>query len=157
VPEWRAVCDSAGAAVLLSNQEVPVVRLKDKEREFLENPYVGILTEHRPDGSLHTTPVWVDADGRAEVSFNTARGRLKEKDIACDSRVSLLVVDPDDPYRWVSVSGKARFIEEGADEQIDELAQKYLGEERYPNRAPGEERVTVAIEPEKIESYGLDS
>jgi PPOX class probable F420-dependent enzyme len=137
-------------------KEVPVVRLKEREREFLDNPFVGILTEHRPDGSLHTTPVWVDADGRAEVSFNTARGRLKERDIARDPRVSLLVVDPDDPYRWVSIAGEAHFIEEGADEQIDHLARKYLGEERYPNRAPGEERVTVAIEPEQIESFGLE-
>jgi PPOX class probable F420-dependent enzyme len=87
-------------------KEVPVVRLKEREREFLDNPFVGILTEHRPDGSLHTTPVWVDADGRAEVSFNTARGRLKERDIARDPRVSLLVVDPDDPYRWVSIAGR---------------------------------------------------
>jgi PPOX class probable F420-dependent enzyme len=132
------------------------MRLKEKERKFLENPFVGIVTEHRPDGSLHTTPVWVDADGRAEVSFNTARGRRKERDLARDPRLSLLVVDPEDPYRWVSVSGKARFIEEGADEQIDELAQKYLGVERYQNRAPGEQRVTVAIDPERVESHGLD-
>jgi PPOX class probable F420-dependent enzyme len=132
------------------------MRLKEKERKFLENPFVGILTEHRPDGSLHTTPVWVDANGRAEVSFNTARGRRKERDLARDPRLSLLVVDPEDPYRWVSVSGKARFIEEGADEQIDHLAQKYLGKERYPNRAPGEQRVTVAIEPERVESVGID-
>lgn len=100
--------------------------------------------------------MWVDADGRAEVSVNTARGRVKERDIAGDPRVSLLVVDPSDPYRWVSVSGTARFIEEGADEQIDQLAQKYLGEERYPHRAPDEERVTVAIEPERVESYGIE-
>jgi len=133
-----------------------MVRLAEKERKFLENPFVGIVTEHRPDGSLHTTPVSVDADGRAEVSFNTARGRRKERDLARDPRLSLLVVDPEDPYRWVSVSGEARFIEEGADEQIDELAQKYLGVERYQNRAPGEQRVTVAIDPERVESHGLD-
>ena len=111
--------------------------LKASERRFLENPYVGIVTEHRPDGTLHTTPVWVDANGHAEVSFNTARGRLKERDLARDPRVSLLVVDPDDPYRWLSLSGRACFVEEGADEQIDLLAQKYLGEERYPHRARG--------------------
>jgi PPOX class probable F420-dependent enzyme len=133
-----------------------MVRLKENERKFLENPYVGILTEHRADGSLHTTPVWVDADGRAEVSFNTARGRVKERDLSRDPRLSLLVVDPNDPYKWVSVTGKARFIDEGADEHIGHLAQKYLGEDRYSNRAPGEERVTVAIEPERVESYGID-
>ena len=133
-----------------------MVRLKAREREFLENPYLGIVTEHRPDGSLHTTPVWVDSDHGAELSFNTAKGRLKERDLRRDPRVSLLVVDPEDPYRWVSVTGKARLVEEGADEQIDHLAKKYLGKNEYPFRAPGEKRVTVKIEPEKVETYGLD-
>ena len=133
-----------------------ITRLTEKQREFLENPFVGVVTEHRPDGTLHTTPVWVDADHGAQLSFNTVRGRTKERDLARDPQVSVLVVDPDDPYRWLSVSGKARLEDEGADEQIDRLAQKYLGEERYPARAPGEKRVTVKIEPEKVDSRGLD-
>ncbi|MEX2613410.1 MAG: hypothetical protein WD380_07520, partial [Gaiellaceae bacterium] len=73
-----------------------------------------------------------------------------------DPRVSLAVVDPEDPYRWISVSGTASLVDEGADEHIDRLATKYLGKDSYPFRAPGERRVTVKISPTRIESRGLD-
>ena len=134
-----------------------MTRLTAKQREFLENPFVGMVTEHRADGTLHTTPVWVDSDHGAQISFNTARGRAKERHLLRDPRISLVVVDPDDPYRWLSVSGKATLVDEGADAQIDDLAKKYLGEDEYPWRTPGERRVTVRIEPEQVDSRGLDS
>jgi PPOX class probable F420-dependent enzyme len=129
---------------------------KEKQRKFLaENPYVGILTELREDGSPHSTVVWVDVED-GKVSFNTARGRAKPTHLEHDPRASLLVVDPNDPYRWVSVSGHAQLTEEGADEQIDKLAKKYLGEDKYPWRNPDEQRLKVLIEPEKVDSYGFD-
>ena len=85
------------------------------QREFLENPFVGSVTDLRPDGSPHTTVVWVDVDGDGTVSFNTAHGRAKPTYIAEDGRVSLTVVDPQDPYRWLSVSGTATLVDDGAD------------------------------------------
>ena len=130
-------------------------RLTKAQREFLENPFVGSVTDLRPDGSPHTTVVWVDVDGDS-VSFNTAYGRAKPRYIANDGRVSLTVVDPGDPYRWISVSGTAELVDEGADEQIDRLAKKYIGADAYPFRAPGERRVTVRIAVEKIDARGLD-
>lgn len=130
-------------------------RLTAAHREFLENPFVGTITDLRPDGSPHTTVVWVDVDDDG-VSFNTAYGRAKPRYIADDPRVSLAVVDPEDPYRWISVSGTASLVDEGADEHIDRLATKYLGKDSYPFRAPGERRVTVKISPTRIESRGLD-
>ena len=91
-----------------------------------ENPFVGVVTDVRPDGSLHSTVVWVDVvDGH--VGFNTAVGRAKERYLRNDPRVSLVVVDPADTHKWVSISGRAEFVEEGADAQIDKLAKKYLG------------------------------
>ena len=131
------------------------VKLTEKQREFLQNPFVGSITDLRPDGSPHTTVVWVDVDDEG-VSFNTAYGRAKPRYIAGDPRVSLAVVDPDDPYRWISVSGTATLIDVGADEHIDLLAKKYLGKDVYPFRAPGERRVTVRISPTRVESRGLD-
>jgi PPOX class probable F420-dependent enzyme len=89
--------------------------LTEKAREFLRQPYVGEVTTIRPDGSPHTTVVWVDVD-TDEVLFNTAVGRAKERYLRRDPRVSLIVVDPEDPYRWVSVSGTAELDTEGADE-----------------------------------------
>jgi PPOX class probable F420-dependent enzyme len=130
--------------------------LSDPQRRFLdENPFVGIVTTLREDGSPHSTVVWVDASDGA-VSFNTARGRAKARHLERDPRISLLVVDPQNAYRWVAVSGRAELRDEGADEQIDRLAKKYLGEERYPFRSPDERRVSVRIRPEHVESTGLE-
>jgi PPOX class probable F420-dependent enzyme len=130
--------------------------LDQKLRKFLdENPYVGIATTLRDDGSPHSTVVWVDTDD-GKVSFNTARGRAKERYMSKDPRVSLLVIDPSDAYKWVAVSGHAELTEEGADPQIDKLAKKYLGKDEYPFRNPEETRVKVLIEPEKVDSAGFD-
>jgi PPOX class probable F420-dependent enzyme len=133
-----------------------VRRLTAGERAFLKNPFVGTITDLRPDGSPHTTVVWVDVDDHGEVSFNTAHGRAKPRFITDDPRVSLTVVDPGDPYRWISISGTATLVDEGADEHIDRLAKKYIGQDKYPFRAPDEQRVSVRIAPTTIESRGLD-
>ena len=130
-------------------------RLTEAQRAFLEKPYVGTITDLRPDGSPHTTVVWVDVDDQG-VSFNTAYGRAKPTYIADDGRVSLTVVDPNDPYRWISVSGTATLVDEGADDHIDRLAKKYIDADSYPYRQPDEQRVTVRITPTRIESRGLD-
>jgi len=132
-----------------------VNRLTDAQRQFLENPFVGVITDVRPDGSPHSTIVWIDVDDDG-VSFNTAHGRAKPRYIANDSRVSLAVVDPQDPYRWLSVSGTATLVDEGADDQIDRLAKKYIGADSYPFRQPGERRVTVRIAVEKVDASGFE-
>jgi PPOX class probable F420-dependent enzyme len=133
-----------------------MARLTDEERKFLDdNPYVGTVTTLRPDGSPHSTIVWVDVED-GKVSFNTARGRAKPRHLEHDPRASLVVVDPNDEYRWVAISGSAEITEEGADEQIDKLAKKYLGKDEYPWRKPEEQRLKVLIEPEKVDTYGFD-
>ena len=133
-----------------------MAKLGDKPRKFLdETANVGIATTLREDGSPHATVVWVDVeDGKA--SFNTARGRAKVKHLERDPRASVLMVDPDNPFRWVAVSGTAELTEEGADAQIDKLAKKYLGKDEYPWRKPEEQRVKVRITPEHITSSGFD-
>jgi PPOX class probable F420-dependent enzyme len=130
--------------------------LKEAERRFLDkNPFVGTVTTLRPDGSPHSTIVWVDVED-GKVSFNTARGRAKPRYLAQDPRASLLVVDPNDPYRWVAVSGHTELTEQGADAQIDKLAKKYIGKDEYPWRKPEETRVKVLIEPERVDASGFD-
>ena len=130
--------------------------LDQKLKQFLdENPFVGSATTLRDDGSPHTTIVWVDTED-GKVSFNTARGRAKERHIARDPRVSLLVIDPSNPYKWVAVSGTAELTDDGADAQIDKLAKKYLGADEYPFRNPKETRVKVVIDPERVDASGFD-
>ncbi len=133
-----------------------MAKLEEKARKFLdESPYVGVVTTLREDGSPHATIVWVDVEGD-KVSFNTALGRAKPKHLKHDPRASVLMVDPNNSYKWVAVSGPAELTEEGADAQIDKLAKKYLGKDEYPWRNPEETRVKVLIEPEKVDASGFD-
>ena len=133
-----------------------MAKLGEEPRKFLdESPYVGVVTTLREDGSPHSTIVWVDVEGD-KVSFNTARGRAKPKHLEHDPRASLLMVDPNNAFRWVAVSGPAELTEEGADAQIDKLAKKYLGKDEYPWPNPEETRVKVLIVPEKIDASGFD-
>ena len=133
-----------------------MAQLEERKRKFLEdNPFVGTVTTLRADGSPHSTIVWVDVEG-GKVSFNTARGRAKSEHLEQDPRASVLVVDPNDSYKWVSVSGPAQLTEEGADAQIDKLAKKYMGAETYPWRKADETRVKVVIEPQQVDAAGFD-
>ena len=133
-----------------------MAKLEEEPCKFLdENPYVGVATTLREDGSPHSTIVWVDVEGD-KVSFNTALGRAKPKHLEHDPRASVLMVDPNNSYKWVAVSGPAELTEEGADAQIDKLAKKYLGKDEYPWRNPQETRVKVLIEPQKVDASGFD-
>jgi PPOX class probable F420-dependent enzyme len=93
---------------------------------------------------------------RWKPSFNTASGRAKPKHLEHDPRASLLVIDPNDTYKWVAVSGHTQMTEDGADAQIDKLAKKYTGKDEYPWRKPTEQRLKVLIEPEKVDTSGFD-
>jgi PPOX class probable F420-dependent enzyme len=105
------------------------------------------------DGTPQVTPVWVDYDGQ-HVIFNTAKGRVKERNLRRNPHVALTVSDPANPYRYIQVRGRADLTEEGADASIDRLAKKYLGADKYPYRQPGEERVIVRITPEAVQAWG---
>ena len=102
------------------------------------------------DGSPHVAPTWVDLDGNT-ILINTAGGRVKEKNIRRDNRIALSIYDQENPYNMVTIRGKVTDLtEEGADEHIDKLAKKYFGLDKYPNRSPGEQRIILKIQPEKI-------
>jgi PPOX class probable F420-dependent enzyme len=123
--------------------------LSEGAKALLSEPIAGWATTVRPDGSLHSTVVWVDVDGD-DVIFNTAIGRVKERHLRNDPHVSISVLDPNDAFHAVSVSGDAKLEEDGADAVIDRLAKKYLGVETYPHRTPGERRITVRVQPEHV-------
>jgi PPOX class probable F420-dependent enzyme len=107
-----------------------------------------------PDGRPQVTPVWADFDG-THIRINTARGRIKDRNLTANPQVALSALDPDNPYRYVQVRGRVvEMTEQGADAHIDALAKKYTGQDRYPYRAPGEVRVTVKIRPESVQGMG---
>jgi PPOX class probable F420-dependent enzyme len=130
--------------------------LSEAQLRFLaESPFVGVLTTLRSDASPHSTVVWVDIEDGV-VSFNTEEGRAKVRHVDDDPRVSLLVLDPSDPYKWVSITGTTDVTTEGAREQIDTLAKKYLGKDEYPWASPDKRRLKVVIQPTHVDSSGFD-
>ena len=106
------------------------------------------------DGSPQVTPIWFDyTDGKIRV--NTARGRVKSRTMREGVPVALAIMDPDNPYRYIQIRGRVTHVtEKGADAHIDSLAKKYLGQDKYPFRQPGEVRVSYEIEPASAQVIG---
>jgi PPOX class probable F420-dependent enzyme len=129
-------------------------KVPEKYSDLLQKRAFANLATLMPDGSAQVTPVWVDYDGQ-HVRINTARGRQKDKNMRRDPRVALAIADPDNPYRYLEVRGRvAEATEKGADEHINSLSQKYLGQAVYPYRQPGEVRVMYKIAPEHFSTMG---
>lgn len=123
-------------------------------RDLLTKKAFAHLGTIMPDGSPQVTPVWFDFDG-SHVRVNSAKGRIKDKNMRRNGRVALAIQDPDNPYRYLAVRGRVEGItESGADAHIDSLAKKYLGQDRYPHRQPGEVRVIYRIRPERVSTMG---
>jgi PPOX class probable F420-dependent enzyme len=126
--------------------------LPSEFKDLFEKKSFGHLATVMPDGQPQTTPVWVDTDGEC-VLVNTAAERQKLENLEREPRVAISIQDPDDPYRYLEVRGRViQTTDEGADQHIDRLAQRYLGKDRYPWRAEGERRVVVRIQPKHTTS-----
>jgi len=122
--------------------------------DLFRKPAFASLATLNPDGSPQVTPVWVDFDG-SHVLVNTAKGRIKHRNLQRDPRVALSIFDPENPYRYVAVRGRvSEMTEKGADEHIDRMAKKYLNKDKYPFRAPGETRVLLRIKPDTVHTMG---
>jgi PPOX class probable F420-dependent enzyme len=107
-----------------------------------------------PDGTPQVTPVWFDYTG-AVVRVNTAKGRVKARNLKIGSPVAVAIMDPDEPYRYLQIRGRVRrALEAGADAHIDSLAKKYLGKDKYPFRQAGEVRIMYEIEPGSVSGMG---
>jgi PPOX class probable F420-dependent enzyme len=130
------------------------VIIPEKYRDLFNKRAFASLATRMPNGDVQVTPVWVDADN-SNVIFNSARGRVKDKNVRRDPRVTLTLIDPDNPYRYLEVRGRVVDItEKGADQHIDKLARKYLGVDKYPYQQPGEVRVLYRVKPEHVHAYG---
>jgi PPOX class probable F420-dependent enzyme len=126
----------------------------DNYRDILDKKSFAHIATVGKDGTPQVTPVWVDFDNGL-IRFNTARGRVKERNLRANPKVTLAVQDPDNPYRYIQIRGRvAEMTEQGAEAHIDALAKKYLGQDRYPFRQPGEVRVLVKIRPEHVQTMG---
>jgi len=107
-----------------------------------------------PDGTPQVTPVWFDYVGGA-IRVNSARGRVKDRNMKEGAPVALSILDPENPYRYLQIRGRVRKVtEDGAAAHIDSLAKKYLGQEKYPYHRPGDVRVIYEIEPARVQGMG---
>jgi len=130
------------------------VTIPEKYRDLFNKRAFASLATLMPNGDVQVTPVWVDVDD-GSVLFNSARGRVKDKNVRRDPRVTLTLIDPDNPYRYLEVRGRVVDItEKGAAQHIDKLAKKYLGVDKYPYAKPGEVRVLYRVKPEHVHAYG---
>ena len=128
--------------------------IPDKYSDLFDKKVFASLATVMPSGSPQVTPVWIDYDGE-NIIFNTATGRQKDKNLQADGRVSLALIDPDNPYRYLEVRGVVvERTTDGADDHINKMAKKYLGQDVYPFRQPGEVRVIYKIKPEHTSSMG---
>ncbi len=124
--------------------------LNDPEvRELLSQPNYAVISTHNANGSIHNTIIWISAED-GEVAVNSAVGRLWPTNLQRDPRVTVLVYEAGNPYNFVEIRGTATGTQEGADEHINALAKKYIGQDEYPYRQPGEQRIKFVIEPEHI-------
>jgi PPOX class probable F420-dependent enzyme len=123
--------------------------LSEKTKALFDTKALGMLGVVCDDGSPQVTPVWIMLDGDTPV-FNTLIGRPKERYMRRDPRVTLTIVDPEDPFSYVELRGKVEF-EQGpvAVDTIDALARKYIAQERYPWSDPGDERVNLRLDVER--------
>jgi PPOX class probable F420-dependent enzyme len=120
-------------------------------RDLVESkPAFAHIATLMPDGTPQVTPVWIDyVDGK--VLVNSARGRVKDRNLKLGSPVAISIIDPDNAYRYVQIRGRVtKVTEEGATRHIDKMAKKYLGQDTYPWAKPGEQRVLFEIEPSSV-------
>lgn len=125
-----------------------MAKLSDTQARLFLEPNIGVAATIRDDGTPHLSAVWVDYDGK-NVLFNTETTRAKPKHLRRDPRVTVYVLDRNDQYSWVAVTGPAEIVEEGAAEHIDKLAKKYLGRDEYGLPA-NEKRLIVRVTPERV-------
>jgi PPOX class probable F420-dependent enzyme len=123
-------------------------------RDLLTKKAFASLATVMADGSPQVTPVWFDFDG-THLRVNSAKGRVKDRNMRRNGRVALSIMDPENPYRHLAIRGRVEEITEaGADGHIDSLSKKYLGQDRYPNRRPSEVRVIYRIRLERVSTMG---
>lgn len=128
--------------------------IPDQYKDLLQKKAFAHLGTLMKDGSPQVTPVWFDEDS-GYIRVNSAKGRWKDKNMRNRPQVALSILDPDNPYRYMQIRGKVvEVTENGADAHIDSLAQKYLGQDKYPFRQPGEERIIYKIAVERVTTMG---
>jgi PPOX class probable F420-dependent enzyme len=145
---------SEGAVVIALHGSSGTLRnmatLNDSEvQKLLSEPNYAVVSTLNPDGSVLSTIVWISEDS-GEVAVNSAKGRRWPTNLERDPRITALVYEAGNPYNYVEIRGTADATTDGADEHINALAKKYINQDEYPFRQPGEQRIKFVIQPDHI-------
>lgn len=128
--------------------------LSDEVRALLDQPCFGTFATIEPDGRPHQAVVWFERDGD-DVLVSTLCGRRKERNLRRDPRAGLAVIDPENPYSFVEIRGTVSLIDDGADDLIDRLSQRYRGYSPYGDDGDEDVRVTLQLRPDRVRSRFL--
>ena len=123
-------------------------------KDLLKSSALAHIATIGPKGEPQSTPVWFDWDGE-HILFSQTKNRQKYRNVQREPRIALSIVDPSNPYRYLEVRGKVASIDEDANNKfINSMAKKYINQDVYPWHQPGDERVVVVIEPERVSRMG---
>jgi PPOX class probable F420-dependent enzyme len=124
--------------------------LPDTVKELIESTVYANVATLMPDGSPHVVMTWVDHEGDL-ILINTVKGSQKHRNATRNPKIALTIVDPANSYNVATIRGRVKEVTfDGAEEHIDKLAKKYIGQEKYPMRGPGRERVLIKIEATRV-------
>ncbi len=128
--------------------------IPDSTRDLFERPLLCALSTVNPDGQPHTVPVWCDFDG-TYIRVNCPAATQKARNMQKGSKVTVLVMDPQQAYHWIEAMGhvvEVRDERNGAREHINSLSQKYTGNPIYQGYGgrSNVNRLMYLIEPDKV-------
>lgn len=124
-------------------------KIPNEFSDLFEKKAFAHLATVMEDGTPQVTPVWVDYDG-THIRVNSAKGRIKDKNMRRNRHVALSIQDPENPYRFLALRGQVVDITDNTDDHINALAKKYINQDKYPYKQPNEVRVTYKIRPDHV-------
>lgn len=118
-------------------------------RDLLRARNHAIVSTFGDDGSIHSAVAWIDLED-GELAVNSAEGRRWPTNLERDPRITVLVRAEGDPNEYVEIRGTTRADRAEADDHIDRLTKKFIDQDTYPFRQPGEVRIKFVIDPERV-------
>ncbi|MEP1123640.1 MAG: TIGR03618 family F420-dependent PPOX class oxidoreductase [Ilumatobacter sp.] len=139
----------------MSSSGPPAVAIPESHADLVTRALPAVLVTLMPDGRPQASIVWLHHHA-GRLSLNTEAGRQKTRNMATDSRATLLIIDPDDQHRYLELRCDVTgFRSDGALEHRAELDRKYLGPDHWTDPATDRgERLIVDLLPVRVSAYG---
>lgn len=132
------------------------VELSQKARAFLQELRFGVLATINQDGTPQLSTMWYLLEDDGTILMNTKVGRLKERNLRRDPRISICI---EDDYNFLTINGTAILIDDPDRTQTDifRLSTRYHGEEKarrqMQEQFSKETRMSLLLKPERIIEY----